>query len=73
MKPPHANPAHPMHAHYNPATDDYPMCEAINEREWRATKGIDPRTGHMWLTPRMERNAVGMTRSLLSHKHARIT
>lgn len=27
------------------------------ERLWKETGGVDPETGKMWLTPRMEREA----------------
>ena len=56
MKPPHADPTHANHAHYNPETDDYPDREAPWEDQWRSMGGIDV-DGKMWLTPRMERNA----------------
>jgi hypothetical protein len=37
--------------------DKYPESEIEIERLWKEQKGIDPETGKMWLTPRMERNA----------------
>ena len=64
MKPPHASPTHPAHEYYRPETDDYPIAEAILERQWREQKGIDPRTGKAWLTPRMERNSIRIAEAL---------
>jgi hypothetical protein len=68
MKPPHANPTHPAHEHYLPETDDYPTSEAIIERQWREQKGVDPRTGKAWLTPRMERNAIRTAEAMANDK-----
>jgi hypothetical protein len=31
---------------------------------WKETGGIDPETGKMWLTPRMEQEAVALDKSL---------
>ena len=63
MKPPHADPSHVNHAHYNPETDDYPDHEAPFEKQWQYMGGIDV-DGKMWLTPRMERNAARLAESL---------
>jgi hypothetical protein len=31
--------------------------EEAEEARWKVESGVDPDTGRMWLTPRMERNA----------------
>lgn len=41
-------------------TDEYPPEEAAEEQRWKETGGVDPDTGEMWLTPRMERNAAAL-------------
>lgn len=63
MKPPHADPSHANHAHYNPEIDDYPDHEAPWEDQWRAMGGVDV-DGKMWLTPRMGRNAARLAESM---------
>ena len=65
MKPPHADPSHPRHANYNPETDDYPEEEASYEEAWRNSGGIDA-DGMIWLTPRMERNAKQLAKTLMN-------
>ena len=65
LRPPHASPDHPLHAHYHPETDDYPPEEAELEAKWRATKGVDAE-GKAWLTPRMERNAIKLAKLMAS-------
>jgi len=37
------------------------MTEEQLEILWKKQKGIDPKTGRAWLTPRMERNAKQLT------------
>ena len=62
MKPPHADPNHPNHAHYDHEGDDYPEHEQPWEDQWKSTGGIDV-DGKMWLTPRMQRNAARLANS----------
>lgn len=52
-------------------SDDYPDAEAAAERHWREQGGVDPNTGKMWLTPRMERNAIRLAESLANSKLSR--
>ncbi len=67
IKPPHANPDHPLYEVYNAKEDDYPESEADTERLWRQTGGVD-KDGNIWLTPRMARNAKKLHSEILTDK-----
>lgn len=44
------------------------LTEEELELLWQEQKGIDPETGRMWLTPRMEREAKELEKELKNEK-----